>query len=211
MPSSRCQSTDDAGLLGGVQQLALDPLARRGRGRAQPERRAAADLVERERVAQPPARHDVAQRERAEVVGRAGVDALLGAGGDEPDRARRIERVQARREPGQQPEARGVVLRARRGRHGVGVGHQHAQAATALAHADHVARAPARRVEPLHAHVQPRALEALPHPRVRAPLEPPRRRPRAVARDRDRHVVRLHSDSRRDQRDRQQLRRRRAG
>ena len=50
------------------------------------------------------------QRERAQVIGRAGVDALLGAGGDQPDVAARVERAQARRQRGQHAQARGVSL-----------------------------------------------------------------------------------------------------
>ena len=95
VPSSRCQSS--ATPTSSAAASSSRSTRRRGarRRRAQAERRAAADLVERERVAQPPARHDLAQRQRAEVVRRAGVDPLLGAGGDEPDRARRVERARA--------------------------------------------------------------------------------------------------------------------
>ena len=94
-----------AGLLGGGQQLALDPLARaRTRASAAGTRRRGRPRRATARSAAAP-RHDVAQGERAQVVGRAGVDALLGAGGDQPDRARRVDRVQPRRQAGQQRRA----------------------------------------------------------------------------------------------------------
>ena len=72
------------------------PGAHARRRRAQPERPVAADLVQRERPLQPPLAAAGArpprQRQRAEVVGRPGVDALLGAGRDQPDVARRVDR-----------------------------------------------------------------------------------------------------------------------
>ena len=112
---------------------------RRRAGRAQPHRAPAPDLVERERpaqVARPPARADPPhQRARAEMVRPAGVDPLLRAGGDEPDVAAGRERGEPRRERDQRADAGRVVLRAGRGRDGVGVRHQDPEAVRAAARA----------------------------------------------------------------------------
>ncbi len=134
---SRCQST--------LEPTSSRSTPRRGAatGERRQEPRAGPDLVERERVAQPLARHDPRQRTGAQVVGRAGVEALLGARGDQPHVARSA--AQARRERAQHPEPGRVVLRPRAGRHRVGVGHDHAQARPRpVEAADHVARAAAR-------------------------------------------------------------------
>ncbi len=191
VPSSRSQSHGHARAPCGGQQLALDPPPRRRRGRAQPERGAAPDLVERERVAQAPPRDDPRQRQRAQVVRRARVDPLLGAGGDEPDVAARRQHAQPRRQGGQQPEPGGVVLGAGAGRDGVGVRHQHPHAgAAAVPDADHVPRRPARRAEALHPHGQPGVAEPVPQAQLGAPLAHARGGARAAASDGDREPVR---------------------
>ena len=99
--SSRTQLTGTRARRAARSSAPSTPGADRRHGRAQPERAVAADLVERQRPLQPalaaagarPAR----QRERAEVVGRAGVDALLRAGGHQPDVAARRRAAQMRR------------------------------------------------------------------------------------------------------------------
>ena len=80
---------------GGAEHGALDTGPGRGRRRAQPERAVAPHLVQRQRDAQAPSRpvrsRPAGERERAEVVGRSGVEALLRAGGHQPDVAARMD------------------------------------------------------------------------------------------------------------------------
>ena len=148
-----------------------------GRGALTGERsqngRSRPDLVEREREVEPVAAAAGAgpagERQRAEVVRRAGVDALLGAGRDEPDVAARPDPSQAPGQRGHHAEAGGVVVRAGAGRSGVRVRHDDPQAgARGVVDADHVARAAAPgHVELLDAHAQAGAPEHPPHQAVR--------------------------------------------
>ena len=105
---------------------ALD--ARPVRARAQVERAAAPDLVEREHEAQVLAAplHARDRGERAEVVGLPGVRALLRAGGDQPDVAGGAR--EPRRERDERADAGRVVVRPGRGRDGVDVRDEHDQA-----------------------------------------------------------------------------------
>ena len=153
----RCRAASRRRRLRGArrEQLALDAPARRADRRAQPEPRAAADLVERERVAQPLARDDPR-------AGRA-------RRGGPASRCRCAPRRRWRRarpsHGGSSASSRGAsaastprpeALSSAPGDGGTvsACAITHAQAAALPAqHADHVARAPARRREPLHPHV----------------------------------------------------------
>ena len=106
------------GAAGGVEQRALDVRARRAYRRAQPERVVAAHLVERQRPPEPLARvvraGAASETERPEVVGRAGVAALLGAGGHEPHVAPRLDQPEPAGELRHHTEPRRVVVGAGR-------------------------------------------------------------------------------------------------
>ena len=132
------------------------------------------------------------ERGRPEVVGRARVRPLLGAGRDQPHVAgRRRLGGQRAGERDERPDAGRVVVGAGRGRDAVGVRHRDHQAvARRVPDPDHVARrALARHAEALIADAQPDRPEARRDPLVRAPLGRRRRRPRPLPRQRDREVV----------------------
>ena len=126
-----------------------------------------------------PARADAAdQRARAEVVGLPGVDPLLGAGGDEPDVAARLQGGEAGRERDERADAGRVVLRAGRGRDRVGVRHEDPEAVGGrLERADHVARRPLPgTVNGVRTTVRPRLVERARPPGAARAVRP--RRPR---------------------------------
>ena len=109
---------------------------------ARPRPTSSSESAQRRSLGRPRVADAADERARAEVVRPAGVDALLGAGGDEPDVAARFEAREPRRERGERADAGRVVLGAGRGRHGVDVRHQDVEAAArAGERADHVARA----------------------------------------------------------------------
>jgi hypothetical protein len=170
--------------LGGGEQRALDGTARSGHGRAQPERSVAADLVERERPveASPAAAgaHPAGERQGAEVVRRARVDPLLGAGGHEPDVAGRPDALEPAGQLGDHADTRGVVVGARSVRGRVRVRHDDPQAGgIRVTDPDHIAGAAAPgHLEGLDPHAQPRPLEGPRDEPVGACLRRARRRPR---------------------------------
>jgi hypothetical protein len=183
----------------GGEQLTLDSASWHVARGAELEAAAAADHVERQRVAQP-ARPALApdvldEAARAEVVGLTRVGALLGAGGDEPDVAERPDRAQPRRQRDDDAHAGRVVHGPGSGGDAVGVGHHDLQAAArAVVGADDVLRPPAPAPGHPEAGVgrrQPGALEAVRDVAVGAELGAAGGGPRAdLARQVHRRAVR---------------------
>ena len=94
MPSSRTQLTGHARAAGRRSSGALHPRRaatptgeRSQKGRSRPT--SSSESAKRSRLRAAAGPGPAGERERAEVVGRAGVEALLGAGGHEPDVAAR--------------------------------------------------------------------------------------------------------------------------
>jgi hypothetical protein len=134
------------------------------------------------------------ERARPEVVGLPRVRALLGAGGHQPHVAAHARGgAEGARERDEAADAGRVVVGARRRGHGVGVGHQDAQAALlAVADPQDVARgAVAGDGEAVVADLQAGGAEAALHPGVRAALGGGARRPRPGQREGAREGVRL--------------------
>ena len=142
------ESDTGAGVAGGRQHAPLDARAGARVGRLQEEAPTAADLVQRERDAQvAPAVHPrdaPHERRGAEVVRRAGDEALLGTGDDEPGVARWALVGEPRGQRGDDADARGVVVGPGQAGPRVGVGHDDRQAARgSVDDADQVARSSA--------------------------------------------------------------------
>ena len=137
--------------------------------------------------------HPARQRQRAEVVRRPGVDTLLGAGGHQPHVAAGRARCQPARQGAHHAHPRGVVVGARAGRGGVGVGHHDPQAAPRrVVDADRVARAPpAGHREALDLGAQPGAGEGAQGDAVGRSLGAARRGTRAQAGDAHRRAMGL--------------------
>jgi hypothetical protein len=112
------------GAAAGADDRALDAAPRAGDGRAEVERAAAPDLVEREHEAQvAPASLDAWDGgERAEVVGRTGVGPLFGARCDQPDVAGGPDGWEPRSERDEGADPGRVVVGAGRWGDGVDVG-----------------------------------------------------------------------------------------
>ena len=164
----------------------------------QVEAAAASDFIEREGesdVAEPVGALEPGhERVRPEVVRRAGVRPLFGAGRDQPHVAggRRLRR-QAPRQRDERPDARRIVMRPGRGRNAVRVRHRdHEAVGRRVLDPDDVPRhsLPGHR-EPLVPHAQPNRPEPRRHPLVRPPLSRRGRRPLSLPRERHREPVRL--------------------